>query len=636
MTGRARRVPRGRRLLSAGVAVAIVAVTAACLDEEPTPDAGPGERGSWTVLAYSIADTDLEPYLLEDVDEMGEVGTQDGLTIVTLLDRADGYSDDPVLGMDDWVGGRLIEVVPGGGEVVEDLGDVNTGDPQVLADFVAHGIGTYPADNYALVISDHGASWPGVGGDESNDHDTLTLAEIRDGIAAGLEGTGVERLDLLGFDACLMATYEVAAAMTPVADLMLASQELEPGHGWDYTALAAAADGASPVELGEALIDGFAAQAKDWGTDTAITLSLVDLTLVPAVEEALDAFSGALVAQADGVSATVGRTLAQTLGFGRSPDPDEDSFMTDLAILAGEIGVDSLPVSDEADALVRAVNDAVLARVDGQATRGATGLSIYFPPRVEHYDETYQGIGVAEGWAQFLRTYYGVGAAIPQEARAAFGGDDAEVWFDDDGLNIATFLDEAAADNVAEAFIRYGVVEDDGTTTYRGQEQAAIDEDGSVLGVFDLTTLVMTDGEDSAPAYIELTSDDDWEVGTIDVPMAYYAPGEDDDPADVLLSIVVDGDSGDLLSETYYLHNGTQYGAFTADPEGIIVPEVLVADADGGQEWVGTSDVGLWADLPGLGYEWVDLPSGTTLVIELWVVDFGGHEDVVSAVVTVP
>lgn len=636
MTRRARRVPAGRRLLAAGVAVVLVCATAACLDEEPTSDEGPGERGSWTVLTYSIADTDLEPYLLEDVDEMGEVGTQDGLSLVTLLDRADGYSEDPVLGMDDWVGGRLIEVVPGGGQVVQELGDVNTGDPQVLAHFVAHGVQTYPADNYALVISDHGASWPGVGGDESSDHDTLTLAEMRDGIAAGLEGTGVERLDLLGLDACLMATYEVAAAMAPVADLMLASQELEPGHGWDYTSLAAAAEGVSPVELGTALIDGFAAQATDWGTETEITLSLVDLTRMPVVEEALDAFSGALVAQADGVSATVGRTLAQTLGFGRSPDPDEDSFMTDLAILAGEIGVDSLPVSDEADALVRAVNEAVLARVDGQATRGATGLSIYFPPRAEHYDETYRSIGVADGWATFLSTYYGVGAAIPQESRASFGGD-AEVWFDEDGVNIATVLDEAAAANVAEAYVRYGVVDDDdGTTTYLGEEEAEVDDDGGVLGVFDLTTLEMTDGEDSAPAYVVLTGDDGWEVVTIDVPMAYYAPGEDDDPADVLLSLVADVDSGDLLSESYYLHNGSQYGAFTADPEGIIVPEVLVAGPDGAQEWVGTSDVGLWADLPGLGYEWVDLPPGTTLVVELWVVDFGGHEDVVSTVVTVP
>ena len=31
--------------------------------------------GSWTVLHYSMGDTDLEPYMMVDVNEMGEVGS---------------------------------------------------------------------------------------------------------------------------------------------------------------------------------------------------------------------------------------------------------------------------------------------------------------------------------------------------------------------------------------------------------------------------------------------------------------------------------------------------------------------------------------------------------------------------------
>src|SRR3546814_8050641 len=90
--------------------------------------------------------------------------------------------------------------------------------------------------------SDHGASWPGWGGDESTEHDSLTLDEIESAIAGGLEASGVEKLDLLGFDACLMATYEVASVLAPHADRMLASQELEPGHGWNYASLQVIAD----------------------------------------------------------------------------------------------------------------------------------------------------------------------------------------------------------------------------------------------------------------------------------------------------------------------------------------------------------------------------------------------------------
>src|SRR3546814_17766195 len=98
---------------------------------------------------------------------MAGVGSQDGLNIVAMVDRAADYSADPLLGIDDWVGAKVLEIGAGEAAEVADMGDVHTGDPQVLADFITQGIADYPAANYALVVSDHGASWPGVGGDEA-------------------------------------------------------------------------------------------------------------------------------------------------------------------------------------------------------------------------------------------------------------------------------------------------------------------------------------------------------------------------------------------------------------------------------------------------------------------------------------
>lgn len=42
------------------------------------------------------------------------------------------------------------------------------------------------------------------------------------------------RLSLLGFDACLMGSYDVLEALAPVTHFFLASEENEPGHGWNY------------------------------------------------------------------------------------------------------------------------------------------------------------------------------------------------------------------------------------------------------------------------------------------------------------------------------------------------------------------------------------------------------------------
>ena len=591
------------------------------------------------MLTYEIADTDLEPYMMVDVAEMAEVTTDESISIVSFVDRASDYTDENVLGLGDWEGAKLLEITGGGATELEDLGDVNTGDPAVLTDFIARGIADYPADNYALIISDHGASWPGVGGDESSDSDSLTLDELQSGIADGIAGAGIDKLDLLGFDACLMATFEVASAMAPLADRMLASQELEPGHGWDYTALQLVSDqgGATVDELGSAVIDGFEAQAKSEETSSEITLSLIDLTAMPAVDAALASFSTALTERAADVAPTVGRTLAQTLGFGRSPDPEQDLYLTDLAILAGEIGVDALDVSDEADDLVRAINDAVIDKVDGQATKGATGLSIYFPPTQEFYNADYDALGLDGSWLEFLAAYYTAGTDIPAAETASLDADSAQYSFDDDGLTLSAEIGDAS--NVAEAYIRYGTLDDNGDTVFLGKEPADIDGDRA-SGSWDLTTLEISDGEDATAAFVDLTIDDDKNIVTIDVPMGYYSAAdvEGETYQNALLSLVVDQESWELVTETYYAYQESTggYGELSADAEGIISPELLTVHDDGSEEWLATSDYGLYADLPNLSYDFPTVASGTELYIELTIVDFGGNEDTVYATATAP
>lgn len=610
-------------------------------DTDSGADPGAPDGEGWTVLVYSIADTDLEPFLMDDITEMGGVGSGPGVNIVGLVDRAGAYSSDPVLGIDDWVGAKLLHIGQGDAEVLAELGDLNTGDPQVLADFIATGIAEYPAARYSLVISDHGAGWPGAGGDESADHDLLTLAEIDAGITAGLDAAGVDKLDLLGFDACLMATYEVASTLAPLADRLLASQELEPGHGWDYSALQILNDNPdTDVDtLGIAIVDGFEAQAQSQGTDNEITLSLVDLTQMPVIDAAMDDFTAVLTESAAALGPIIGRTRSTTLGFGRNPDPTADTHMVDLGILVSEIGVQALNVSDQADSVIRAINDSVVHTVAGAATRGATGLSIYFPPESQWFSQDYTGLDAMGGWNGFLDAYYAGGAAIPVEEQPQFVSDEAEIFFDEDGLNIAGQFDLAAEGNITTASIDYGVVEEDGSVTFIGTEPAQVADDGSglALGIYDLTALTVSDGIDTSYAYLDLTIDEDAQLATVDVPMTYYPPGDEGVAEDVLLSLVFDIE-GNLLSETYYVYDaelGT-FGELTADPEAIIVPTLLFVGADGSFEWVPSSDVGLYADLPALTYDLEDLPSGTELYVELTVTDFGGNSDFVSGYVTIP
>lgn len=625
--------------IALGLAMAVV--FAGCSD--PGSDAASGESGSWTVLHYSMADTDLEPFMVADLNEMGAVGSGGDLSLRALFDRSPEYSDDDALDLGDWVGAKVIDVGEGTGEVVEDLGDVDMADPETLSTFIAQGIEDLPADNYALIISDHGASWPGIGPDESSDFNVLDLAELTKGIEDGLGEAGVEKFDLLGFDACLMASYEVASAVAPFADRMVASQELEPGHGWDYASLETLQDGATVDEFGTALVNGFAGQAEDEGTEASITLALLDLTKMDKVDDALNAFSDALGEDTVAVAPTVGRAYAKTLGFARSPDATEDAHLRDLGLMAEAIGAEEKAVAQEAKELQLAIGNVVLKQVAGAATEGATGLSIYFPPIPELAQDSYGAVNSAESWRAFLASYYEAGEAIPEEEQPSFtnAAGDAEIEFDDEGgLFISGTFDEAGQDNLTEAIVSYALVNDDGSLTYFGEEFGEIDEDGKpeASAYYDLTALKLTDGEDEAYAYISLFEGDSEDIYAVDVPMAYYESQDDEEYDDVLLSLSIDAESGDVIDETYYVYDEESggYGELDVAEGGIIVPEVLKIDAEGNEVWEPTSDVGLWADLESLDYELEPIPSGTQLQLDLTVYDYGDNSDTISARITVP
>ncbi len=109
--------------------------------------------------------------------------------------------------------------------------------------------------------------------DESAGDSVLDLADLQSGLADGLAAAGVGQLDLLGFDACLMGSYEVASAVAPYGDRLVASAELEPGGGWDYGALQLFADdpAATADDLGVAIVDSYLAdraRGKRWPWST--------------------------------------------------------------------------------------------------------------------------------------------------------------------------------------------------------------------------------------------------------------------------------------------------------------------------------------------------------------------------------
>ncbi len=124
----------------------------------------PAEGNTWLVMLYSDADDEvLEKDIFTDLNEAEAIDPSSRITVVAQIDRYKGAFD----GDGDWNGARRIVVGHDsnldsiGSQTVEDLGEVNMADGQTLVDFATWAINSYPADHYALILSDHGMGWPG-------------------------------------------------------------------------------------------------------------------------------------------------------------------------------------------------------------------------------------------------------------------------------------------------------------------------------------------------------------------------------------------------------------------------------------------------------------------------------------------
>lgn len=182
-----------------------------------------------TVMMY-MCGTDLQSYCVQDMYEMASVDLPEDVTIAVQAGGAYEWDDSDLTGE----AINRFTIRYDAFNDVETYPWQNMGDKQTLYDFIDWAVDRHPADRYILVLWDHGGASGGVCYDETADYDSLTIHEVNDALYEYAERNTSFHLDIIGFDACLMATYEMAAHMAGYADYMVASEELEPGLGWNY------------------------------------------------------------------------------------------------------------------------------------------------------------------------------------------------------------------------------------------------------------------------------------------------------------------------------------------------------------------------------------------------------------------
>ena len=154
-----------------------------------------------------------------------------------------------------------------------------------LESFVEYGLKTYPAERTGLILWNHGGAMSGVCFDEKKSNDSLLTNEVASAVSEALVNTGNEgqKLEFIGYDACLMQVQDIASINSDYFNYMIASEESEAGEGWDYdTWVDDLYRKSATSTILKAVVDGF---IKDNGGTSSSsndqTLSYLDLSKMP-------------------------------------------------------------------------------------------------------------------------------------------------------------------------------------------------------------------------------------------------------------------------------------------------------------------------------------------------------------------
>ena len=400
----------------------------------------------WTILIFMNGDNNLEQDALINFRQLARVGSTDAVNVVVQFDRIKKYAHT----QPDWSQTLRFRITKGMEPVPKyaagDIGEANMGDGKVLSDFVTWGMTKYPANRYMLVIWDHGQGWrlflsdllkrgraltksraiglnddlaslrsssvllrnaSGVAGlngetapfrsapgspyrsasnDETND-DVLFNREMEDSLKKSLAG---KKLDVIGFDACLMSMVETAYAFHDVARYLVASEELEPGLGWKYddwlsTIVANPTQDAS--SLAKATVQSYQKYYTDPSTgDPQTTMAAFDLAQSQPLAASISTLGDLLTAKLDSQVQSVIEARAATSVYA----PGYNFYHVDLAQFLNQLKsrTSDQAVRGQVDTVLDRISTGVIANYAGSdrlGSYGSNGIAIYFPGSQHEY-----------------------------------------------------------------------------------------------------------------------------------------------------------------------------------------------------------------------------------------------------------
>ena len=391
----------------------------------------------WSFIVHMAGDNNLDGVALRDIAEMARAGSRKDVNILVQLDRIEDNLT------------RRFRITQGGGfkkDCIESFGDTNTGDPQILYEFVKWAADNYPADRYALILWNHGSGWwedaksraagpaakkprrrlfrqpvcnpvpqehlnipapqehRSICYDDTSDGDALDNRELRI-VLAGICALLGRKIDLLGMDACLMNMVEVAYQLRESVNVIVGSEIEEPFDGWPYAEILTrltARPRQDAAALARWVVKSYLLSYK--GKDETVTQSALDVNRIGEMTAKVDALSASLLAALETDSKLI------EAAWRRSPRFYDDNYI-DLACFTKNLRKKAdaelqAKVVDLIAALKAGKGRAILCQGKlGRQVRGTCGLSIYFPG--DRINTAYRNLDFSGDckWIAFLERY---------------------------------------------------------------------------------------------------------------------------------------------------------------------------------------------------------------------------------------
>ncbi len=256
--------------------------------EGQTVAALPAATGSKTLtyMTYEALDNNLYGDLNSILDTLELIGSNPQMNLLAQTDNFGPGNAARYMIQQHAQMGQIVSPHVKLGEAGE-----NSGDPRVFADAVRWGFSSYPAKTNWLNISTHGMGFAGINTDD-NPQASMNIINFNQALKSGL---GSKKLDIVSFDACLMATVEVGSELKDSANIMVGSEDSTyywgKGYAKTFSKIAANPTAMNPDQVVRSMV----VDVHDKGaSNQTLTISATDLRKIGELEAELDNLARAL------------------------------------------------------------------------------------------------------------------------------------------------------------------------------------------------------------------------------------------------------------------------------------------------------------------------------------------------------